>query len=193
MLEIRWHGYGGQGAVTAAKLAAAASLREGKHFQAFPEFGPERRGAPLQAFTRIDDSPIRIFSNVVNPDVVVIMNYTLIGKIPVTDGIKDDGIIIANYFEKPDKLRVRLGLDEDIAKIWTVNATEISQKILHRPIPNTTMLGALTKASKFVSYKTMLETINEAFLEKYNQDVAELNKNAFKEGYELVLEEGVDK
>ncbi len=190
MIEIRWHGYGGQGSVTAAKLAASASLREGKHFQAFPEYGPERRGAPLQAFTRIDEAPIRIFSHVVTPDIVMVMNYTLIGKAPITDGLNDNGLIIANFSDSPEQLRTRLALEEGYAKIWTVNATEIAQKILHRPIPNTTMLGALVRATKFVSMNTMISEINDELGARYGKEVVEANVNAFKQGYELAVEEG---
>jgi pyruvate ferredoxin oxidoreductase gamma subunit len=130
MLEIRWHGRGGQGAVTASKVLASTALRDGKYFQAFPEYGPERRGAPVQAFTRISDEPIKLFSQVTNPKIVIIVDNSLIGKAPLTAGLPEDGIILANFDGKPAELRAKLGLDADPklkgCKVYTVAATSIA-------------------------------------------------------------------
>ena len=186
MIEIRWHGRGGQGAVTAAKVLAATALRERKQFQAFPEYGPERRGAPVQAFTRISDGPIRTFSHVTNPNIVVILDPSLIGKVPLTEGLDEDGVLIANYDGSPAELREKLGLKG--RKVFTVNATEIANQTLGRPITNTTMLGALARVTGVVSLDELLTEVRAMFA-KFKGDIVEKNVAAVKAAYEGVTGE----
>jgi len=183
MLEIRWHGRGGQGVVTAARILAAAALRDGKYFQAFPEFGPERRGAPLQAFTRIDEKPVRVFSQVTNPQVVVVLDSTLLGKVCVADGLTDDGIVVANFGGTPAELKKLLDLNGQ--KVFVVNATDIAVRNLGRPITNTPMVGALLKASGVLALDVVEAQLRETFA-KLKGDLVTRNVAALKEAYEEV-------
>lgn len=183
MLEIRWHGRGGQGVVTAAKLLASAALREGKYFQAFPEYGPERRGAPVQAFTRIDDEPIRVFAHITAPNVVVVLDDTLLGKVPVTDGLDGDGVLVANYPGSPADLRRKLGLEG--GRIYTVDALRIANDTLGRPITNTPMLGALLRAVAAVRLDNLVEELGD----KFKGATAESNVAAVRRAYEEVKSE----
>lgn len=186
MIEIRWHGRGGQGAVTAAKVLAATALRDGKQFQAFPEYGPERRGAPVQAFTRINDGPIKMFSVVTNPNIVVILDPSLIGKAPLTAGLGADGVLIANYEGTPAELREKVGLRG--GQVYTVNATEIAYRTLGRPITNTTMLGALVRTTGVVSMEMLLAEVRSMF-GKFKDDTVDRNIAAVRAAYEEVRSE----
>jgi pyruvate ferredoxin oxidoreductase gamma subunit len=183
MLEIRWHGRGGQGVVTAAKLLAASALREGKYFQAFPEYGPERRGAPVQAFTRIDEEPIRVFAHVTAPNAVVVLDDTLLGKVPVTDGLGEDGVLVANYQGSPAELRRKLGLTG--GRIYTVDALKIATETLGRPITNTPMIGALLHAVPAVA----LENVVDELSEKFKGATAQTNVAAIRRAFEEVAAE----
>ena len=180
MIEIRWHGRGGQGAWTASNLLAEAALKEGKHVQSFPTFGPERMGAPIMAFTRLSDEPIDLHCEVYEPDVVVILDPTLIGSVPVTKGLKPGGVIISNYEGGPKNLAEALGIQTGQFKIYAVHATEIANRILGRPITNTAMLGALTKATGIVKLKSLLEAVKERF----PGAIGEKNVQVVKEAYE---------
>ena len=184
MIEIRWHGRGGQGVVTAAKLLAAAALKEGRHIQAFPEYGPERRGAPVQAFTRIDDWPVRVFSHIVNPDVVVVLDRTLVGKTPFTEGLKEDGVALVNCAHSPGELRKEIDLRK--GRAFSVDASQIALDEIGRPIPNTPILGALVKATGILSADIVVEEIKEAFGKRMRRELVEANVNAFKRAYEEV-------
>ncbi|MBC7190274.1 2-oxoacid:acceptor oxidoreductase family protein, partial [Candidatus Aerophobetes bacterium] len=143
LFEVRWHGRAGQGAKTAALLLAEAALSEGKYIQGFPEYGPEREGAPIRAYTRISDSPIYIHSGVANPDAVVVLDSTLIGVVDITEGLGKDGVILINTEENPGKIRERLNFPD--GKLYTVDATGISLEILGRNLPNMPMVGALIR------------------------------------------------
>jgi pyruvate ferredoxin oxidoreductase gamma subunit len=180
MLEIRWHGRGGQGVVTAAKLLAASALREGKHFQAFPEYGPERRGAPVQAFTRIDDEPVRVFAHIAAPDVVVVLDETLLGKVPVADGLREGGTVVANFRGTPAQLREKLGLTN--GHVFTVDASRIATETLGKPITNTPMIGALLRAVSAVR----LDNVVDELAEKFKGAVATNNASAVRRAYEEV-------
>ncbi len=188
MIEIRWHGRGGQGAVTAAKLLAAAALREGKYFQAFPEYGPERRGAPVQAFTRISDEPVRIFSQVKSPSVVVVLDATLIGRVPMAQGLAEDGIVVANFAGSAAELREKLGLSKK-TKVYTIDATGVAMRKLGRPIPNTPMLGALVRASGLLDINSLLTELEESFGGRFRPEVVKANVEAMREAYEEVKSE----
>lgn len=170
MLEFRWHGRGGQGAWTASELLARAAIIEGKFIQSFPEFGPERMGAPMCAFTRISPTPIRIHCAVYDPDVVIVLDNTLLKTVPVTAGLNQpDDIIIINSPEKPSEIRDELKINN--GKVWTVPATEIVLKILGSPITNTAMLGAVAKATGIVTLPALEKTVRQRF----NPDLAEKN------------------
>jgi len=179
ILEFRWHGRGGQGAWTASELLARTALAEGKYIQSFPEFGPERMGAPVTAFTRISTEPIRIHCAIYDPDVVVVLDPTLVKTVPVSAGInQEDDVIIINSTESPDKVRENLHLNT--GKIWTIPATEIALKILGSPITNTAMLGAVAKATAVVSMAGIEKTVKERF----RQDIAEKNFAVVRKAYE---------
>ena len=178
--EVRWHGRGGQGVVTACQLLASAALLEGKHVQAFPEFGPERSGAPILGFTRISDAPIEIHSQVYAPDVVVVLDPTLLKKIDVMKGLKRGGKLIVNTQLSPKELREQL--KENDAEVYTVDGTRIALDVIGRPIFNTTMLGALIKATNLISLDSVLKVTSERF----TGSIAEKNMAAIKRAAEEV-------
>ena len=183
ILEVRWHGRGGQGAWTASELLARAAIHEGKYIQSFPEFGPERMGAPVAAFTRISDKPINIHCAVYNPDVVAVLDPTLLKTVPVTKGLNEGGTIIINSKENPADMRKILNTDK--GKILTVPATEIAIRILGRPITNTAMLGVVARITGIVR----LESIEKVVEERFRQNIAEKNIAVVKEAYEEVKSE----
>ncbi|MBK5133215.1 2-oxoacid:acceptor oxidoreductase family protein [Candidatus Bathyarchaeota archaeon] len=178
MIEFRWHGRGGQGAWTASELLARTALKEGKYIQSFPEFGPERMGAPVAAFTRISDKPIRIHCAVYKPDVVVVLDPTLMKTVPVASGLVDNGIIIVNSAESPAKVRETLKTEK--GTLWIIPATEIALRILGLPITNTALLGTVAKATNIVS----LETIEQTVKERFRVDIAEKNIAVIREAYQ---------
>ena len=183
ILEVRWHGRGGQGAWTASELLARASIHEGKYIQSFPEFGPERMGAPVAAFTRISNEPIQIHCAVYNPDVVAVLDSTLLKTVPVAKGLNEGGTIIINSKEDPAEMRKTLNTDK--GKLSTVPATEIAMKILGRPITNTAMLGAVAQVTGIVK----LESIEKVVKERFRQNIAEKNVAVVKEAYKEVKTE----
>lgn len=161
LIEIRWHGRGGQGAVTSAELLALAAIEEGKFAQGFPSFGPERRGAPVLAFNRISPrEPIRIRAGVEHPDIVVILDPSLLYITDVTSGLRERGTIVVNSPKSIVDLKSELGEGWRIA---SVNATTIAREVLGGPIVNTTMLGALIKATEIVKLESLTEPIKERF------------------------------
>jgi pyruvate ferredoxin oxidoreductase gamma subunit len=158
---IRFHGRGGQGAVTSAELLALAAIEEGRYAQAMPSFGPERRGAPVLAFVRISDkTPIKVRAEVQSPDIVVVLDPTLLRIVPVSSGLKNKGIIVVNTKKSPEKIRHEFGIKSLAA---TVNATEIAKETLGRPITNTTMLGALVRATDIVNIESLIEPLKHRF------------------------------
>lgn len=179
MLEFRWHGRGGQGAWTASELLARTAIAEGKYIQSFPEFGPERMGAPVAAFTRISTEPIRIHCSVYEPDVVVVLDPTLLKTVPVTSGINsDEDIIIINSADEPAKVKADLKIEK--GTVWTVAATDIAVKILGQPITNTAMLGAVARSTSVVSLDGFGATVKG----KFRADIAEKNIAVIKQAYE---------
>jgi pyruvate ferredoxin oxidoreductase gamma subunit/2-oxoisovalerate ferredoxin oxidoreductase gamma subunit len=177
MYEIRWHGRGGQGAVTAATILADAAFREGKDVQAFPMFGVERRGAPVAAFTRMDERPIDIRTQIYEPDAVVVLDPTLLSVVDVSKGLKKEGKVLINSSKKPSDF------DFSERKVFTVNATEIAIKhglgAKTSPIVNTAILGAYSKAIGNVSMKFIEEAIDVKVPRKKEE-----NKKAAREAYE---------
>jgi pyruvate ferredoxin oxidoreductase gamma subunit len=185
--EIRWHGRGGQGVVTAAKLLAESALEQDKYFQAMPEYGAERMGAPIQAFTRLSSEPISLHCNITNPNIVMVLDQTLLGVINVADGLTDDGVILVNTNCDPKKVRGDLKLTK--GKVFTVNATQIALETIGKPIPNTPMLGALIKATGIISLDNVLEHLKKSFGKKFAQEIIDANINAVKRAYEEVVSE----
>jgi pyruvate ferredoxin oxidoreductase gamma subunit len=177
LIEIRWHGRGGQGAVTSAELLARAAIDEGKYGQAFPAFGPERRGAPVMAFDRIDKkSPIRERAEIREPDVVIVLDPTLLNVVKVTAGLKDKGILLINTSKSFAEIEKTFG---DSWKLALVDASRIARDILGVPIVNTTMLGALLKAVAVVKMESISEPLNDRF-----GRLADKNMNAMKKAFE---------
>jgi 2-oxoacid:acceptor oxidoreductase gamma subunit (pyruvate/2-ketoisovalerate family) len=183
LLEVRWHGRGGQGAWTASELLARAAIYEGKHIQSFPEFGPERMGAPVTAFTRISTEPIKIHCAVYNPNVVAVLDPTLIKTVPVAEGLSEGGAIIVNSKDDPAEIRKILNVDK--GKVLTAPATEIAIKILGMPITNTAMLGAVARVTGVVN----LESLEKVIKERFRKDIAEKNFTVIKEAYKEVKSE----
>ena len=183
LMEIRWHGRGGQGAVTSTELLAQAAISEGKFAQAFPSFGPERRGAPVQAFNRIDSkAPVRIRADITDPDVVVVLDPSLLDKVNVTAGLRKGGYVIINTRKTAAEIKSEFGIKYPVA---TVNATKIAREVLGVPIVNTTVLGAVIKATGIVKKES-----THAPLEKRFGRLGERNINAMETAYkEVVIEE----
>lgn len=188
MFEIRWHGRGGQGVVTAAKFLTELALSDNKYFQAFPEYGPERMGAPIQAFTRISDRPINIRTGIRKPDVVVVLDPTLIGTVDILQGLKENGVIVINTPEEPSTIRKALGIEGSTYKVFTVNATQIALETIGRPIPNTPMIGALTKALNLAHIDTVLKFLEKSFSKKFSDEIVKGNMEAARRAYEEVKE-----
>ncbi|WP_297063333.1 pyruvate/ketoisovalerate ferredoxin oxidoreductase subunit gamma [Thermococcus sp.] len=185
MIEIRFHGRGGQGAVTAANILASAAFKQGKYVQAFPFFGVERRGAPVTAFTRIDDKPIRIKTQIYEPDIVVVLDPSLLDTVDVTAGLKDGGIVIVNTEKSKEEVLEKL--KKKPAKLALVDATTIALDILGLPITNTAILGAVAKATGIVDLKYVQEAIKETFSGTLGEKNAKAAEEAFNKTvvYEL--------
>jgi pyruvate ferredoxin oxidoreductase gamma subunit len=181
-IGIRWHGRGGQGAVTSAELLAQAAIYEGKYAQAFPSFGPERRGAPVQAFNRISSQkPIRVRAGISQPDIVVVLDPSLLNIVDVISGLKEGGVLVVNTRNSPD-INVKLGTK---CKIAIIDATTIARELLGIPIVNTTMIGALIKATGVVALESLIEPIKRRF-----GKLAEKNINAMKKAYQEAMIRG---
>lgn len=188
MIEIRWHGRGGQGAVTSAEILSEAAISEGKFAQAFPSFGPERRGAPVQAFVRISpDHPIRIRSSITDPDVVAVLDPGLLRAVNVAAGLKPGGIVIINTIKNAAQIRKEFNIQATIA---TVGATRIAMELLGVPITNTTMIGAVLKVTEAVKMESLLDPINKRFGRLGEKNIAAL-KRAYAET--IIEESAVDK
>ncbi len=183
VVEIRWHGRGGQGAVTSAELLAKAAIDEGKYAQAFPSFGPERRGAPVLAFDRISEKePIRVRADIREPDVVIVLDPGLLAIVNVTSGLKERGVLIINTAKPLKDIESTFGTKWRLA---IVDATKIARELLGVPIVNTTMLGAVLRATGVVKLESLFEPIRERF-----GRLADRNINAMKKAFdETVVKE----
>ena len=184
MTEIRWHGRGGQGAKTAAQLVAEVAMEEGKHGQGFPEYGPERMGAPIRGFTRISDGTIRLHCAIERPDVVVVLDETLAGMPEIREGTDERTIFVVNTTLEPEAMGAKLNLED--ATLLCVDATRISIEELGRPMPNTPMIGALIKATGCISLKTIRKNIEHKFLKKFGEQVVQGNIRAIERAHEEV-------
>lgn len=165
ILEVRWHGRGGQGAKTASLLLADAAFNTGKYVQGFPEYGPERMGAPITAYNRISDERCTVHSNIYEPDYVVVVDATLLSAVDVTRGLKKGGAIVVNSEKSPEQIRPLLKGWE--GKVFTVDAVRISLEALGRNYPNTPMLGAVVKVSGMIPEADFLSYMEESFKHKF--------------------------
>lgn len=187
MIEIRWHGRGGQGTVTAAKVLADACLSGGRHVQAFPEYGPERAGAPLRAYNRISSREIRMHCPVLHPQVVGIADATLLDGVNVTDGTLDSTVFIVNTSKDPEEIRRKLKA-KPTQKVFTVDATKIALECIGRALPNAPMLGAVSRVTGIVTLESLLEDVRKSFGKKFSQKIIDGNLDATRRGYEEVKE-----
>lgn len=180
IIEIRWHGRGGQGAKTASLLLADAAFNTGKYIQGFPEYGPERMGAPITAYNRISTSPIRVHSNIYEPDYVVVVDDTLLETIDVTAGLKHTGAIIINSDKSVEVLKPLL--KNYSGKIYTIDARRISVETLGKNFPNTPMLAAIVKVANIMSDEEFLNDMQESFKHKFEKkpEMIEGNMQALK-------------
>ena len=165
LIEIRWHGRGGQGAKTASLLLADAAFNTGKYIQGFPEYGPERMGAPITAYNRISDKPITVHSNIYEPDYVVVVDDTLLDVVPVTDGLKETGAIVINTTKSPEI--IKKSLNGYTGAVYTIDARKISIETLGKYFPNTPMLAAIVKVSGIMSDEAFLEDMKGSFKHKF--------------------------
>ncbi|MDI6900743.1 MAG: 2-oxoacid:acceptor oxidoreductase family protein [Anaerosomatales bacterium] len=188
LTEIRWHARAGQGAVTAAKLVAETALELDQYIQAMPEYGPERMGAPIQAFTRISPQPIEIHCNIENPNVVVVLDESLLATVDVARGVTEDGVVIVNTCKTPGQIRTELGLDS--GKVACIDASGIALDTLKRDIPNTPMIGALAKATGLFDLRPVIDHLQKTFGKKFTQDVIDANVACVTRAYEEVAIDG---
>ena len=186
-VEIRWHGRGGQGTVTAAKVFADACLSGGRDVQAFPEYGPERAGAPLRAYNRISDKELRTHCPVKNPKVVAVVDATLLDAIDVTEGALDDAIIIVNTKKDPKEIREKIKAKAS-QKVMTIDASQIALDTIGRAMPNAPMIGTVTKATGIITLENALEDVKKSFGKKFSQKIIDGNLEAVKRGYSEVKE-----
>jgi pyruvate ferredoxin oxidoreductase gamma subunit len=185
LTEIRWHARAGQGAVTAAKLVAETALELDRFIQAMPEYGPERMGAPIQAFTRISDDPIEIHNNIETPSVVVVLDESLLPIVDVTSGMTDDSVVIVNTCTPPEALKVALKLQGG-RRAASIDASTISMETLKRDMPNTPMIGALAKVTGLFTLDQIVDHLRKTFGKKFAQDVIDANVAAVTRAYEEV-------
>ena len=185
MIEIRWHGRGGQGAKTASLLLADAAFNTGKYIQGFPEYGPERMGAPITAYNRISQTPITIHSNIYEPDYVVVVDDTLLESVDVTSGLKETGAIVINTTKSAEYLKK--ALKGYSGEIYTIDARKISEEALGRYFPNTPMLAAIVKVSKIMTDDELLEDMKGSFKHKFAKKPEVIDGNM--KALELALKE----
>lgn len=180
IFEIRFHARAGQGAKSAAQFIAEAALEEGKYIQAFPFYGPEREGAPMQAFVRISADPVRLHYNVEKPEAVIVIDPTLIGVENITAGLSLKCLIIVNSTEESAKVKEKLKFD---GRVYTVDASGLALKYLKKDLPNTVLVGALLKVKPVVSLEHVIESVRKKFLKKYGEEMTEANIKAIEDGY----------
>ncbi len=185
-IEIRWHGRAQQGIVTAAKMIGEACLRSGKYVQAFPEFGPERMGAPVKAYNRVSDKPIRLHCQVTDPKYILIADSTLIATVNVTEGAPEDAVFIINTMKSPADMRNELKLKSKKTLVYTLDASKISLDAIGRNMPNTPMLGALAKTTDVITLDALMDNFKENYSKKFSAKVVEGNIAAMTKGFQEV-------
>lgn len=187
LVEIRWHARAGQGAKSAAYLLAESALGAGKYIQAFPEYGPERMGAPMKAYTRISSKPIRIHSQITNPDIIVVLDPSLLKIKDTLDGWKETSVLIVNTNKSPKEIRESLGLKG--GRVYTLDATRIALDTIGRNIPNTPLLGALIRIMGSPTLDEVLEELRHKFSGRFSEKVVQGNIEAVRRAYEEVQSE----
>lgn len=185
LTEIRWHARAGQGAVTAAKVVAETALAADKYMQAMPEYGPERMGAPIKAFTRISTDPIEIHCNIENPDVVVVLDDSLLDIVDVGEGLHENGVIVINTCTPPDQVRARLNVPAS-ARVACVDASGIALDTIKRDIPNTPMVGALIKLTGVVDVDSFKGLLAKNLSKKFGQEMIDANWASVDRAFEEV-------
>jgi pyruvate ferredoxin oxidoreductase gamma subunit len=187
LTEIRWHGRGGQGVVTAGKLLAETALGSGQYFQAFPDYGPERMGAPIKAYTRLSPEPIDLHCQIEEPNVVLVLDPTLLGTVNVIEGLEENGILLVNTNQTPAEIRKMLGLKT--GKVFTVDASHIAIEEIGREITNTPMIGALAKATGLFQIEDLIEQTRKRFKKlMMKEDIIEANVRAMRRAVEEAQE-----
>jgi pyruvate ferredoxin oxidoreductase gamma subunit len=187
LTEITWYGRGGQGVVTAGKVLAETAMEAGRYFQSAPEYGPERAGAPIKAYTRLSDEPISLHSNIEEPDVVVVLDATLIGSVDVTAGLKPGGVIIINTPKPPEDVRRQLKVES--GRVVTIDATRIAIDEIGRDITNTPLLGAFAAVTGIFAVDEIVEQIRSRFGKKLARSLVEANVRAVQRAAREVQED----
>ncbi len=183
MFEITIYGRGGQGAKTASQLIVETAIGQGKYIQAFPEYGPERTGAPMRTFARISDQPIKTYQPVSEPDCVIVIDPTLLEVVDVVSGLKDDKVLILNTKKSPEEVRKKTGFR---GKIYTIDATGISIAKLGINMPNTPVLGALSKATGVIGIRDLTKKVEDMFTKKIGEQKTKANVECIEKAYEEV-------
>jgi pyruvate ferredoxin oxidoreductase gamma subunit len=183
MIEIRIHGRGGQGAKSASQLIVEAAMEQDKQVQAFPEYGPERAGAPMVTYARISNNKITTYQPVLKPDIVMVIDSTLIEQVDVTKGMTEKSILLVNTKKGPDEIKKEAGFR---GKTYTIDATTISIHKIGRNLPNTAMLGALVKVTGVIKMKYLIKEVENMFLRKIGEEKTKANTDAIKQAYEEV-------
>ncbi|TEU13647.1 MAG: pyruvate synthase [Anaerolineales bacterium] len=187
LTEIRWHGRGGQGVVTAGKLLAETALGTGQYFQAFPDYGPERMGAPIKAYTRLSSEPIDLHCQIEEPNVVLVLDPTLLSTVPVTEGLKEDGVLLVNTPQSPSEIREMTSFKT--GRVFTVDASHIAIEEIGREITNTPMIGALAKATGLFEIGDLIDQTRKRFTKlMMKDDIIEANVRAMRRAVEEVEE-----
>jgi len=182
--QIRMHSRGGQGAKVAAQIIAEAVIEEGEFAQAFSEYGPERSGAPMKTFLRVSEKPIRIYSDVESPDMVVILDPSLLPSVDVVSGLVDGGIVIINTCENVESVRDKLSKKN--CNIYTIDAKGIAMRVIGRDLPNTAIMGVIIKLVPLIPYEHAIEETKEMFGKKVTEEMVNKNVEALKEGYNTI-------
>lgn len=186
LVEIRIHGRGGQGAKTASELLVETALDNGKYIQSFPEYGPERAGAPMRVYARISDEPIHIHSGITKPRIVAVIDPTLLDATNVTEGVPEDGILLINTTLPPADIRKKLNFNK--GKVYTIDATKIALETIGSPLPNTPILGALIRITGLVKLEDLAEKLRGKFLKKIGEKKTQGNLDSIKRAYDEVQE-----
>ncbi len=184
--QIRMHSRGGQGAKVAAQIIAEAVIEGGEFAQAFSEYGPERSGAPMKTFLRVSKKPIRIHSDVESPDMVVVLDPSLLPNVDVASGLADGGVVIINTFESIENVKNKLSKKD--CKIHTIDAKGIAMRIIGKDFPNTAVMGAIIKLVPLIPYEHAIEETREMFGKKISEEMVNQNVEALKEGYNAILD-----
>lgn len=186
-LEIRWHGRGGQGVVTASRILATAALNGGYHLQSLPDFGAERSGAPISAYTRISESPPVDRGPITEPDAVILLDASLIGQVDFLSGLVSDGVVVVNVPDANASALEQLQLGSE-QELWTVDGSAIGMELLKRNLPNTPVLGAFARAVPVLELETIATALEQLLSETFKTPIVQSNLKALRRGYDEVIQ-----